>query len=93
ASGRYLGQLAAVGSRWDVAEAHFEHALRLDERTGATPWLAHSRYQYGRMLRLRGRPEDRERAEALIAQAMATARELGMHGLAGRIGNDAGDGR
>jgi hypothetical protein len=45
------------------------------------------------MLRLRGRPEDRERAEALIAQAMATARELGMHGLAGRIGNDAGDGR
>jgi len=93
ASGRYLGQLATAMRRWDVAEAHFEHALRLDERTGATPWLAHSRYQYGRMLRLRGRPEDRDRAEALIGQALATARELGMQGLAGRIGNDAGDGR
>jgi tetratricopeptide (TPR) repeat protein len=92
ASGRYLGQLAAVGSRWEVAEAHFEHGLQLDERTGATPWLAHSRYQYGRMLRLRGRPEDRERAEALIGQALATGRALGMHGLVGRIEASAGDG-
>jgi len=93
ASGRYLGQLAVAMSQWDVAEAHFEHALRLDERTGATTWLAHSRYQYGRMLRLRGRSADRERAETLIQQALATARALGMNGLAGRIDTDAGDGR
>jgi tetratricopeptide (TPR) repeat protein len=93
ASGRYLGQLAATMARWDVAEAHFEHALGLDERTGATTWLAHSRYHYGRMLRARGRTEDRERADAMVAQALATARALGMHGLAGRIEADAGDGR
>jgi len=93
ASGRYLGQLAAAMSHWDVAEAHFEHALRLDERTGAATWLAHSRYQYGRMLRLRGRSADQERAGALIEQALATARALGMHGLAGRIETSAGDGR
>jgi tetratricopeptide (TPR) repeat protein len=93
ASGRYLGQLAATMARWDVAEAHFEHALGLDERTGATTWLAHSRYQYGRMLRSRGQPEDRERADAMIAQALTTARALGMHGLAGRIETDSGDGR
>ena len=85
ASGRYLGQLAVAMAQWDVAEAHFEYALRLDERTGAATWLAHSRYQYGRMLRLRGRSADRERAQTLIEQALATARALGMHGLAGRI--------
>jgi len=85
ASGRYLGQLAATMSRWDEAQAHFEHALDLDERTGARTWLAHSRYQFGQMLLARGLPEDRDRARALIAQALATTRELGMHGLAGRI--------
>jgi tetratricopeptide (TPR) repeat protein len=94
ASGRYLGQLAATMARWDKAEAHFEHALRLDERTGATTWLAHSRYQYGRTLQLRGRPGDRARSEALIGQALATARALGMHSLVERIeaGGSAGDG-
>jgi tetratricopeptide (TPR) repeat protein len=93
ASGRYLGQLAATMAHWDVAAAHFEHALGLDERTGATTWLAHSRYQFGRMLRLRGRPGDRARADAMVGQALATASALGMHGLAGRIEADAGDGR
>jgi len=90
ASGRYLGQLAATMARWEEAQAHFEHALDLDERTGARTWLAHSRYQFGRMLLARGLPEDRDRALALIAQAVATTQELGMHGLAGRI--EAGTG-
>jgi len=90
ASGRYLGQLAATMARWEEAQAHFEHALDLDERTGARTWLAHSRYQFGRMLLARGLPEDRDRALALIAQAGATTEELGMHGLAGRI--EAGTG-
>jgi hypothetical protein len=44
------------------------------------------------MLRLRGRPGDRERSEALIGQALAAARALGMHGLVGRIEASAGDG-
>jgi len=92
ASGRYLGQLAAVMSRWDVAQEHFEHALRLDERTGATTWLAHSRYQYGRMLKMRNLPADRERTRALIEQALAAAQALGMHALAGRIEAGGGDG-
>jgi tetratricopeptide (TPR) repeat protein len=85
ASGRCLGQLAASMARWDEAEAHFEHALDLNERTGAQVWLAHSRYQYGRMLLARGRTRDRERARQLTALALATSRELGMSGLAARI--------
>jgi tetratricopeptide (TPR) repeat protein len=85
ASGRYLGQLAASMARWDEAEAHFEHALDLDERTGAQVWLAHSRYQYGRMLLARGRTGDRERARQLTTLSLATSRELGLSGLAARI--------
>jgi tetratricopeptide (TPR) repeat protein len=85
ASGRYLGQLASSMARWDEAEAHFEHALDLDERTGAQVWLAHSRYQYGRMLLARDRTGDREHARQLTALALATSRELGLSGLAARI--------
>ncbi len=35
ATSRFLGQLAAVLGRWDTAEAHFEHALRLNARMDA----------------------------------------------------------
>jgi tetratricopeptide (TPR) repeat protein len=50
ATSRFLGQLAATLGDWDAAERHFEHALDLNARMQAAPWLAHTRYEYARML-------------------------------------------
>jgi class 3 adenylate cyclase len=73
-----LGQLAATMGNWDDAERHFEDALAFDEKIGAWPWLARTRYQYAWMLQERGQPGDRERAQRLVNQALATFEELGM---------------
>jgi tetratricopeptide (TPR) repeat protein len=74
---RYLGLLASLLERLDDAERHFEGALAMNERMGARPWLAHTQEDYGRMLLARG---DAERGSELVDQALATYRELGMHG-------------
>ncbi len=81
ATDRYLGQLASIMSRWDDAITHFERAIELDLCMSARVWLAHSRYQYGRMLIRRGRPEDFEAASALLDAAAKAANELGLRGL------------
>jgi tetratricopeptide (TPR) repeat protein len=75
---RPLGMLATLLSRLEDAERHFEEALRMDERMGAWPWLAHTQEEYGRMLHQRNAPGDRERAEQLRSRAHATYDELGM---------------
>ena len=75
---RPLGMLAATMRRWDNAERHFERALVFDERIGAWPWLARTRYEYADMLRERGGPGDDEKAQALVNLALATFEELGM---------------
>jgi DNA-binding SARP family transcriptional activator len=75
---RYLGILASTMSRWDDAQSHFEDALAMNERMGARPWLAHTQHDYARMLLARDEPGDRERAQELVHQALATYRELGI---------------
>jgi DNA-binding NarL/FixJ family response regulator len=72
--------------RWPDAERHFEAALEMNARQGARPWLAHTQHQYAAMLLARKRPEDRERAAALLDEALATSRALGMQALAERAG-------
>lgn len=81
---RYLGILAASMSRWEDAERHFKLALEMNERMGARPWLAHTQEDYGRMLAARAADGDRERAGELLEMAVATYRELGMHGSLAR---------
>ena len=78
---RYLGMLAVLLGRPDDASRHFEDAIQMSERVGAHPWLAHTQEDYGRMLLTSGEPE---RGGALLAQALATYRELGMDGYAAR---------
>jgi DNA-binding SARP family transcriptional activator len=75
---RPLGILAALLGRFEDAVPHFEEALRMNERMGARPWLAHAREDYARMLLRRDADGDRERAEKLLGQAHATYDELGM---------------
>ena len=82
---RGLGILAATTSRWEAAERHFEDALESNAATGARPWLAYTRYDYGHMLLQRGTATDRPRAAELLAVAKASADELGMSALAGKV--------
>ena len=72
ATDRYLGMNAAVLGDWERAEEHFEAALALNTRLGARTWLAHTSYEYGRMLLARRR-ERRPPARADAAQHRASA--------------------
>ncbi|CAN5623523.1 BTAD domain-containing putative transcriptional regulator [soil metagenome] len=76
----FLGRLAALLDRPAEAAHHFEVALVVNERLGARPWLARTRYSYGQLLLEGGTSGDRDatRAAALLAEAAATAEELGM---------------
>jgi len=89
ATSRFLGQLAATMARWQDSEAHFEHALALNGRMEAVPWIAHTRFQYSRQLMRRGRREDAERAVQLLDESIAAARQHGMYGLLSRIKDGA----
>jgi eukaryotic-like serine/threonine-protein kinase len=77
---RPLGMLATMLGRFEDAVRHFEEALRMNERMGARPWLAHAQEEYAHMLMRRNAEGDRERAEELLARARLTYRELGMQG-------------
>ena len=85
AASRYLGMLAATLGEFDKAEAHFEHALEMNERIGARPWLAHTKADYALLLRRRGGRGDSERAEALANEGWEIAAELDMMLLKRRL--------
>jgi tetratricopeptide (TPR) repeat protein len=78
---RLLGALATLLGRYDDAERHFEKALEMNARIRARIWVAHTQHDYARMLVARDQPGDREKAAALAAQALVTAREVGMKPL------------
>jgi DNA-binding CsgD family transcriptional regulator len=85
AADRYLGMLAATLGNWGVAETRFEAALDLNRRMGARTWLAHTAYEYGRMLHVRGRAEDTGRADSTLTEAAELAERIGMPTLLARI--------
>ncbi|MGE0683635.1 MAG: AAA family ATPase [Candidatus Binatia bacterium] len=82
-----LGNLATVIGRSEEACAHFEFALQRNLHMGARPRLAHTQYSYAGMLLARNQPGDQEQAAMLLAQALATAQELGMEGLEEKVKN------
>jgi ATP/maltotriose-dependent transcriptional regulator MalT len=84
AADRYLGMLAATLGEWERAEDHFQRAIELNRRMQAPTWLAHSAYQYARLLLARGRGE-RHRASALLDEARTLAERIGMPTLLDRI--------
>lgn len=81
AADRLLGMLATTLERWDVAQAHFEQALVVDQRTGGRPWLAQSRCAFAAMLMRRVRGDDLLRAQPLLQAALDESRTLGMRAL------------
>jgi tetratricopeptide (TPR) repeat protein len=78
---RYLGMLAATMQRWDDAERHFQEALEMNQRMGTRPFVARTQLAFANMLIQRGRTHDAAAARELLAQARATAAELGMSRL------------
>ncbi len=86
---RVLGVAAALNRWWDVAEAHFQAAIELAARVGASPELGRSYLDYARMLAARGRKSDRRRAIEFVKQAGPIFRELGMEPFARRTGQMA----
>jgi DNA-binding CsgD family transcriptional regulator len=82
AADRYLGMLAATLGDWVRAAIHFDRAMKINRDMGAQTWLAHTAYEYGRML-LASRSGDR--AAALLGEAGALAERIGMPALLGRI--------
>jgi tetratricopeptide (TPR) repeat protein len=81
---RFLGRLASVLERWDVAERHFEAALRRSAEIGAITSLAHIRVEYAQMLLARRGPGDHESALEHLAEARRIAEQLGMPPVAKR---------
>jgi tetratricopeptide (TPR) repeat protein len=77
---RPLGVLATLLGRFEDAEQHFEQALRMNEKMGARPSVAHTQHGHGRLLLTRNAPGDRERAHHLLARAQASYDQLGMAG-------------
>src|SRR5262249_39836815 len=84
AAARALGLLAATMHRWDEAARHFDNALRTNRHLGARPWLARTQLNYASMLAARDQPGDGPRATALLDEAIALARALGMQAVLAR---------
>ncbi|HEU0318817.1 MAG TPA: hypothetical protein VFR49_15890, partial [Solirubrobacteraceae bacterium] len=81
---RYLGLLAGVMDRFDVAERHFEAALLANARMGALLMTAETQCAYGALLLRRGLPGDAERAADLGLLAHRVSAPRGLDGLRAR---------
>ncbi len=80
---RYLGMLATTLGEWDLAERHFEHALALNQQMQASAWIAHTKYQFARLMLARP-GGDRDRAAVLLAETDQLATSVGMMALSNR---------
>jgi DNA-binding CsgD family transcriptional regulator len=85
AAAHYLGILAVAARRTDDAERRFAQAIEMNARTGGRPWLAHSQFEYARLLLARRRPGDRGRARDLLRTSLGIARDLGLRALQAKI--------
>jgi hypothetical protein len=65
-------------SRWDEAETHFTAAVQQNTLLGARPVLLQTQRHYATMLLARQWPGDRQKAMALLQQALAVGQELAM---------------
>lgn len=84
AADRYLGLLASTLGDHDRAIEHFEQALTVNRKMGATTWVAHTLYAYGRTLQMRGDRSDALHASGLLSEAANLAQRVGMPTLLAR---------
>src|SRR2546427_9215728 len=81
----HLGLLASTLGRVADAIRHYEDATTAPERMGARPFLAWTQLAHARLLLTRDAGARRREAAALLANALGTARELGMDGLVAKM--------
>jgi DNA-binding CsgD family transcriptional regulator len=84
AADRYLGLLASTLGDHRRAIEHFEQALTVNRKMGATTWVAHTLYAYGRTLQMRGDSSDILHASGLLSEAANLAQRVGMPTLLAR---------
>ncbi len=84
---RFLGNLAALLQRLDVAEDHFRVATALAERSPSPVWQAHILHDHARFLADRGATDE---AVEMEGRARQIAKFLGMASLANRKAGGAG---
>lgn len=84
AADRYLGLLAGTLGDHDRAVEHFEQALTINRDMGATTWIAHTLYGYGRTLHARRGRDDAAQASVLLSEAATLAERIGMPSLLAR---------
>ena len=75
---RFLGELAIALRDWDTMVDDFERAIETNRKWNNRPVVALTQVSYAMGLVERGAPGDRERADELLREAVATADELGM---------------
>ena len=63
----------------------------MNARMGAKPYLARTYHEYAEMLLSRGQPGDHAKALALLEEALAIAREVGMQSLVERVATRRAD--
>ncbi len=79
AADRYLGMIGHGARRLGVAPKRIsQSALALNTGLGARTWLAHTSYEYARMLLARGAGDDRAHARAQLGVAVGLAQAIGM---------------
>ncbi len=84
AADRYLGKLAAILGEWERADEHFETAIALNRKMEMRTWLAHTEYEYARMLLAQG-PAERGKATSRLGRAAELAGDIGLSTLSSRI--------
>jgi tetratricopeptide (TPR) repeat protein len=75
---RLVALLAERMGRTDEADARFHATLARTEQLDAGPYLARTRYEYGRALQARG---DHEKARGFLGSARSLGARLGLTGL------------
>ena len=81
---RLLGRLAGTLGHVDAAVRHLDAALARHRMLGAPALTARTQCDLGELLAGRADPGERSRGEALLAEALLTARRLGLRGIAAR---------
>ena len=81
----FLGLLARTMAEQETAARHFDLALEMNARMGASPALVRTQYEYARLLGHSGGSNDCRRARDLLVQALQSATDLRMNGLSRKI--------
>ncbi|MBM7167676.1 AAA family ATPase [Streptomyces sp. G44] len=82
----WLGVLDAAQQRWDSAVRHLTQARRSADRLHALPWSLRARLELAAALSAQD-GHDEQHVSALVSEAAAQARELGMTHLLARVGH------